>query len=97
MNIYFLTIANIIFNDVCFRLGDHTTVLPLPVTLILIIVAIGAYKKRVIASHTKPRKRASLGFAGTCIDDLNDLIEADRPGVYFCKARQNRCHTKGRE
>ena len=96
-NIYFLAIADVIFNNVCFRLRDHTAVLPLTVTLRLIIVAVRAYKKGVIACNTETRECTGLSFAGTCIDDLHHLIKMNRPGVYFCKARQDRRDTNCRE
>ena len=97
MNIYFLAIADIVFNNVCFCLGDHAAVLPLNVTLSFIIVAICAYKKRVIACNSEPRECAGLSFAGTRVDDLDDLIESDRSGVYLCKARQDRRYADCRE
>ena len=87
-------VAHIVFNDVAACFGDNTAILCLTAFLIFVIIT---DKKGIIVRYLKLSERIRISVARPRVQDLNDLIKADRSRTDFYEASQDRGHTNGRK
>ena len=91
-----LAVANIIFHDIAFGLGYHSSVLRLSILLFLIVVIVPD-QEGVVIRNAKAREHSRFGLVRPGVHDLDNLTETDRFSIDPSKAPQNRSHANGRE